>query len=160
MWNRSPVQVWCMRQGAQGQCTGMTQRDGMGWEVGVGSGWGTHVHPWLIHVNVWQKPLQYCKVISFQLKLKKKKKKKEFVFQWTGYGFNPWSEAKILQAIVNYKLALTKSIANDWATEAFASCVYGERTPCRTVDLQQPLRGLREKWGTLCSRGSGGTGCF
>ena len=20
-----------------------------------GSGWGTHVHPWLIHVNVWQK---------------------------------------------------------------------------------------------------------
>ena len=19
-----------------------------------GSGWGTHVHPWLIHVNVWQ----------------------------------------------------------------------------------------------------------
>ena len=32
--------------------------------------WGTHVHPWLIHVNVWQKP-QYCKVISLQLKLKK-----------------------------------------------------------------------------------------
>ena len=27
-----------------------------------------HVHPWLIHVNIWQKPLQYCKVISFQLK--------------------------------------------------------------------------------------------
>ena len=26
-----------------------------------GSGWGTHVHPWLIHVNVWQNPLQYCK---------------------------------------------------------------------------------------------------
>ena len=28
-----------------------------------------HVHPWLIHVNIWQKPLQYCKVISFQNKL-------------------------------------------------------------------------------------------
>ena len=27
-----------------------------------------HVHPWLIHVNVWQKPLQYCKVISLHLK--------------------------------------------------------------------------------------------
>ena len=26
-----------------------------------------HVNPWLIHVNVWQKPLQYCKIISFQL---------------------------------------------------------------------------------------------
>ena len=39
-----------------------------------GSGWGTHVHPWLIHVNVRQKPPQYCKVISLQLnKLIKKK---------------------------------------------------------------------------------------
>ena len=27
-----------------------------------GSGWGTHVNPWLIHVNIWQKSLQYCKV--------------------------------------------------------------------------------------------------
>ena len=35
------------------------------WEGG--SGWGTHVNPWLIHVNVWRKPLQYCKVISLQL---------------------------------------------------------------------------------------------
>ena len=26
-------------------------RDGEG-----GSGWGTRVHPWLIHVSVWQKP--------------------------------------------------------------------------------------------------------
>ena len=25
------------------------------------------VNPWLIHVTVWQKPLQYCKVISLQL---------------------------------------------------------------------------------------------
>ena len=24
---------------------------------------GTHVHPWLIDVDVWQKP-QYCKVIA------------------------------------------------------------------------------------------------
>ena len=42
--------------------------DGEGDGRGV-SGWGTHVHPWLIHVNVWHKPLQYCKVISLQLKL-------------------------------------------------------------------------------------------
>ena len=35
---------------------------------GGGSGWGTHVHPLLIHVNVWQKPLQYCKLIRLQLK--------------------------------------------------------------------------------------------
>ena len=33
----------------------------MGWSWERGSGWGTHVHPWLTHVNVWQKPPQYCK---------------------------------------------------------------------------------------------------
>ena len=45
-----------------------------------GSGRGTHVNPWLIHVNVWQKSLQYCKVISLQLiKINEgeKKRKKE-----------------------------------------------------------------------------------
>ena len=43
-----------MIQGAQGWCTGVTQGDETGREVGGGSGWGTHVHPWWIHVNVWQ----------------------------------------------------------------------------------------------------------
>ena len=39
------------------------------------SGWGIHVNPWLIHVNVCQKPLQYCKVISLQLiKINRKKR--------------------------------------------------------------------------------------
>ena len=43
-----------------------------------GSGWGAHVNPWLIHVNVWQKPLQYCKVISLQLiKINGKKERKK-----------------------------------------------------------------------------------
>ena len=47
---------------------------GWPWRMGWGgswegdSGWGTYVHPWLIHVNLWQKPLQYCKVISLPLK--------------------------------------------------------------------------------------------
>ena len=41
-------------QDAWGWCTGMTQRDGMERVVGVGPGLGTHVHPWRIHVNVWQ----------------------------------------------------------------------------------------------------------
>ena len=35
-------------------CPGITQRDGMGREVGGGSGLGTSVHPWWIHVDVWQ----------------------------------------------------------------------------------------------------------
>ena len=67
VWNRSPAQVGCMRQVLRAGALGRPR--GMGWEgrrVG-GSGWGTHVNQWLIHVNVWQKPLQYCKVISLQL---------------------------------------------------------------------------------------------
>ena len=51
----------------------LSYREGGGrWEVG--SGWGTYVNPWLIHVNVWQKSLQYCTVISLQLiKINEKK---------------------------------------------------------------------------------------
>ena len=47
------------------------------WEEG--SGWGTHVHPWLVHVNVWQKPPQYCKVTSLRFKKKMKKNENEVV---------------------------------------------------------------------------------
>ena len=62
-----------LRAGALGRPRGM----GWGGRWEGGSGWGTHINPWLIHVNVWQKPLQYCKVISLQLiKLNEKKKKK------------------------------------------------------------------------------------
>ena len=73
-WNRSPAQVRCMRQvlgpGALGRARGIGWSGR--WEGG--SGRGTHVNPWLIHVNVWQKPLQYCKVISLQLiKINEKK---------------------------------------------------------------------------------------
>ena len=76
-WNRSPAQAGCMRQvlgpGALGRPRGVRSRGR--WEGG--SGWGVHVNPWLTHVNVWQKPLQYCKVISLQLiKINGGKKKK------------------------------------------------------------------------------------
>ena len=39
--------------------------EGGGWGGQVG---GTHVHPWLIHADVWQKPPQYCKVTILKLK--------------------------------------------------------------------------------------------
>ena len=51
---------------AQGWYTRMTQKDGMGRKVGGGLRMG-NTNQWLIHINVWQKPLQYCKVISLQL---------------------------------------------------------------------------------------------
>ena len=68
-----------LRPGALGRPRGIGW--GGRWEGGLG--WGTHVNPWLIPVSTWQKPLQYCKVISLQLikingkKTSKGKKKKE-----------------------------------------------------------------------------------
>ena len=65
-----------MRQVLRAGALGRPRR--MGWEGRQegGSGWGTHVNPWLIHVSVWQKTLQYCKVISLQLiKINEKIKK-------------------------------------------------------------------------------------
>ena len=63
-----------LRAGALGRPRGM----GRGGRRERGLGQGTHVNPWLIHVNVWQKPLQYWKAISLQLiKINEKKKKKE-----------------------------------------------------------------------------------
>ena len=53
-----------LKDGALGEPRGMGW--GGSWE-GV-LGWGTCVHLWLIYVSVWEKPLQYCKVISLQLK--------------------------------------------------------------------------------------------
>ena len=78
--NGSPAQAGYMRQvfgpGALGRPRGI------GW---VGrregeSGWGTHVNPWLIHVNVWQKALQYYEVISLQL-IKINEKKRPYVMK-------------------------------------------------------------------------------
>ena len=73
--NRSQAQVGCMRQVLRAGALGRPRGMGWGRRREGGSGWGTHVNPWLIHVNVWQKPLQYCKVISFQLiKINEKKR--------------------------------------------------------------------------------------
>ena len=49
LWNNS--EGWC------GERSGRWVQDG-----------GTHVPLWVVHVDVWQKQSQYCKVIIFQLK--------------------------------------------------------------------------------------------
>ena len=96
-WNRSPAQVGCMRQalgpGALGRSRGIGWRGR--WEGG--SGWGTHVNPWLIHVNVWQNPLQYCKVISLQLI--KKKKKINIVPSWILRSYLLFQGWEVLRAL-------------------------------------------------------------
>ena len=78
---------WMHETSAQVWCTGKTQRDGMEREVGGGIRMVNNVNPWLIHDNVRQKPLQYCKVISLQLIKIIGEKKKEggfFVTKFQG----------------------------------------------------------------------------
>ena len=56
-----------MTQGAQNEASDNQE----GWD-GVGGGReGTHVSPWLIPVDIWQKPIQYCEAIILQLKINK-----------------------------------------------------------------------------------------
>ena len=63
-----------MRQVLRAGALGRPRGKGCGERWERGWGWGTHVNPWLIHVNAWQKPLLYCKVISLQLiKINEKK---------------------------------------------------------------------------------------
>ena len=57
---------WMHEISTQAGALGIPKGMGCGGRREGGSGWGTHVNPWLIHVNVWQKPLQYCKVIRLQ----------------------------------------------------------------------------------------------
>ena len=63
-WNGSPAQVGCMRQVLGPGAMGKPRGSGWGGRCEGGSGWGTHVNPWLFHFNVWQNPLQ--------IKIKKK----------------------------------------------------------------------------------------
>ena len=59
---------------SQSQCSGTTQRDRGGREVGerVQDGGHTYVYPWLIHVDVWQKASQYCNYPPIKINLFKK----------------------------------------------------------------------------------------
>ena len=59
----SKLVLWDKPEGCGGEGTGSGVQEGE-----------THVHPWVIHVDVWQKPPQYYKEIIFQLKLINQKK--------------------------------------------------------------------------------------
>ena len=90
---------------------------GMGWRGRWegGSGWGTHVNPWLIHVNVWQKTLQYCNLISFQLiKINGKNKNKTHTHthkkrtlsshRWIGRQADRQIDRYALKCILSFKI--------------------------------------------------------
>ena len=67
---RSQTGVSCIA-GEEGQ-----NEEGDGRSVSGGRG---HMDLWLIHVNIWQKPTQYCKAIILHLKKIKLKKENEEV---------------------------------------------------------------------------------
>ena len=62
MWNELPVQVRCMVQGSWGWCTGMTQRDGIGREMGGGFRMGNTCTLMADSCQWMAKPIQSCKV--------------------------------------------------------------------------------------------------
>ena len=95
-----------------------------GWDRGNGgSGLGTHVHMWLIHVHVWQKPSQYCKVASFQLKKKKKN---------TGVGSHCLLQGIFLTQESNPGLPHFRQILYHWG---FPGGPAGEESACNAGDL-------------------------
>ena len=52
---------------------------GMGWEVGGRfNREETYVYLWLIHADVSEKPIHYCKAIILQVKISKFLKKRKF----------------------------------------------------------------------------------
>ena len=78
--------------GAWDKCSGLVHwedPEGSGREGGGRGDRGIHVNPWLIHVNVWQNPLQYCKVISLQLIKINEKKKLRICLQCRRPRFDP-----------------------------------------------------------------------
>ena len=95
-----------LRAGALGRPRGMGWR---GRREG-GLGWGTHINPWLIHVNIWQKSLQYCKVISLQLIRNKSKKKKKNTQEVVTYRIDTAQEFYIHKDVLHMDLALGKFI--------------------------------------------------
>ena len=88
MWNELPVQVRCMIQGARGWCTGMTQRDGMGMEVGGGFRMVNTGIPMADSSQCMAKPIQYCKV------------KKKKLLRKLPQGWLVWIRASFREGIV------------------------------------------------------------
>ena len=125
MWNESPVQVWCMIQGARGWYTGMTQRDVMGRELGRGFRMGNTCTPVADSCWCMAKPIQYCKV----KKNNKKKKWKTMDCSPPGSSVSGIIPARILEWVVisssresswpkdwTHVSSLGRWILNHWAT--------------------------------------------
>ena len=68
MWNRSPVQIQCMKQGTQSRCTGTSLRDRVGREECRGFRMGDTCTPMADSWQCMANPTKCSKVIHLQLK--------------------------------------------------------------------------------------------
>ena len=68
---------------AWGWYTGTTQRDSTGRGEEEGSGWGTRIYLWQIHVDIWQNQYNIVK-----LKNKIRKWKKKGILEWVAISFS------------------------------------------------------------------------
>ena len=78
--SRFNAQYWMLGAGALGQPRGMVQ----GGRREEGSGWGTRVYLWWIHVDIWQNQYNIVKLKNKRKKkrnspARKKKKKSKFL---------------------------------------------------------------------------------
>ena len=66
---------------------------------------------WLIHVDVWQKPTQFCKAMILQLKNKKfkieRKEKKEMLIQMLDWAFHKCKKYDII--VIDWSIVLLLS---------------------------------------------------
>ena len=81
--SRFDAWYWMLGAGALGWPRGMV----WGGRREEGSGWGTRVYLWWIHIDVWQN--QY-NIVKLKNKIKLKKKKKESACQCRRCSFDPW----------------------------------------------------------------------
>ena len=75
---------------------------GLEWEVGGSfKREGSYVYLWLIHVDIWQKPIQYCKAIIFQSKISNQKKKFSVPFSLSFSSWDPCNLNFSMLAVVS-----------------------------------------------------------
>jgi len=94
--SRFNARYWMLGAGALGQPGGMVR----GGRREEGSGWGTSVYQWWIHVDIWQNQYNIVKLKN-KIRLKKKKLKKKSLIQ------HHISKASVLQCSAFFTVQLS-----------------------------------------------------
>ena len=107
--SRFDAQYWMLGAGALGQPRGMVR----GGRREEGSGWGTHVYLWWIHVDIWQNKYN---IVKLKNKIKKKEKDpdtEEYTLDYSRHMNN--EKAKWCDAIISQGSCYS-GFVNDWKT--------------------------------------------